>query len=266
MLTHGNGPQVGNLQTKSEIARSVVPPVPLDWCVAQTQATIGVMVANCLEYALGILGLTRTVATVVTRVRVNFDPALTRPTKPIGRYVAEDEARKLSSLGQSFRDFGPRGWRRVVPSPEPLEIVDSEAIITLVSVGAIVVASGGGGVPVADRDGVLEGVEAVIDKDLSGALLARTVGADGFIIATDVACAVTGYGPDTERAIRRTSPAELRLLQAEGHFGEGNMQPKVEASARFVEAGGRRAVITSLDRISEAPDGGVGTVVEADPP
>lgn len=222
------------------------------------------MVANALEHELHAYGLARRVTTVVTRVRVDLQPADSRPTKPIGRYVAEDEARKLSSLGQSFREYGARGWRRVVASPEPLEIVDSEAILSLVSVGAIVVASRGGGVPVMDRGGMLEGVEAVMDKDLSGALLARAVGADVFIIATDVEHAVTGFGTDSERPIHRTSPEELRRLQTEGHFGQGSMQPKVEASARFVEAGGRRAVITSLDRIAEAPDGGMGTVVEAD--
>lgn len=263
-LTHGNGPQVGNLLITNELARPVVPPVPLEWCVAQTQATIGLIVANTLKHALRELGVARHVATVVTRVRVDFEPTLMRPTKPIGHYVPAEEARKLSSLGQVWRDYGARGWRRVVPSPEPLEIIDAHAIATLVSGRAIVVASGGGGITVADGGGLMEGVEAVIDKDLSGALLARSVGADVFIIAAGVEGAVVGVGTRAERPIRRTTPAELRRLQGEGQFGEGIMHPKIEASAPFVEAGGRRAVITSLEHISEAPDGHVGTVVEAD--
>ncbi|WP_240506534.1 carbamate kinase [Thermoactinospora rubra] len=254
VLTHGNGPQVGNLLLKNQIAADVVPPVPLDWCGAQTQATIGTLVLN----ALG--GRT---ATVVTRTLVDAaDPAFADPVKPIGRYFTEQEARRFEKLGQSWRRF-ERGWRRVVASPEPLEILDADAVRALMAAGFTVVAAGGGGVPVVRRaDGSLTGVEAVIDKDLAAALLARAVGATTLIIATDVPNAVVGYGGPDPRPIGRISAGELRVLHAAGHFAGGSMGPKVEAALRFVSGGGSLAVITALRDLAEALTGNVGTRVE----
>ncbi|GAA5079691.1 carbamate kinase [Thermocatellispora tengchongensis] len=253
MLTHGNGPQVGNLLLKNQIAADVVPPVPLDWCGAQTQGTIGTLILNAL---------THPAAVVVTRTLVDAaDPAFEDPVKPIGRYFTEQEARRLERLGQTWRRF-ERGWRRVVASPEPREILDAPAAAALLDRGYVVVAAGGGGVPVVrGTDGRLRGVEAVVDKDLAAALLARSIGASALVIATDVPCAVAGYGTPAARPIRETTAAELRLLHAAGHFARGSMGPKVEAALRFVEHGGARAVICSLDDLGAAITGTAGTVV-----
>jgi carbamate kinase len=259
VLTHGNGPQVGNILIKQQLSAHVVPPVPLDWCVAQTQATIGVLIANALERALAARGMERPVSTVVTRTLVDpADRGFTDPAKPIGRYFPAAEARRFAALGQSWRDFGERGWRRVVASPEPLEILDAKAVDALMAAGHIVVAAGGGGVPMIRVDGVLRGVEAVIDKDLAGQLLARHIGATILAIATDIDHVMIGYGTASQRPLGRTTPGELRAYAAAGHFAGGSMGPKVEAAVRFVEAGGRRALITSLEHIAD----GAGTIVE----
>lgn len=252
-LTHGNGPQVGNLILKNQLAAHVVPPVPLDWCGAQTQATIGTLVLNALDGRAAV---------VVTRTLVDpADPAFQDPVKPIGRYFSEAEARRFEELGQTWRRFD-RGWRRVVASPEPLEILDAPAIAALVAAGFTVVAAGGGGVPVArDAGGRLGGVEAVIDKDLAAAVLARDVRATVLVIATDVPAAVVGFGTAQARPLGAVTAAELRVLHAAGHFAGGSMGPKVEAALRFVEQGGDRSVITSLENIGAALTGENGTVV-----
>ena len=264
LITHGNGPQVGNLLVKNELAAHVVPPVPLDWCGAQTQGTIGFLVIDALETALAARGLPAKVATVVTRTLVDgHDPGFGRPTKPIGRYLSEPEARALMDHGQVWEDRGSRGWRRVVASPEPLEIVDAPAIATLAAAGFVVVGAGGGGIPVVrGPDGVVRGVEAVIDKDLSAALLARSADVDVLVIATDVEHVVLGWGTDDEQPIGRVTPEEMRRIQGEHDFASGSMGPKVEAALRFVEGGGARSVITSLESIEQAVHGRAGTVIE----
>jgi carbamate kinase len=265
VLTHGNGPQVGNLLVKNELAASVVPPVPLDWCGAQTQATLGFVLMDALEAALGERRIDRRTAALVTRTRVAADdPGFARPSKPIGRFLSPDEARVLVDHGETWQDRGEKGWRRVVASPEPLEIVDAPAILALVDAGFVVIAAGGGGIPVVLEDDRLRGVEAVIDKDLSAALLARSVAADVLLIATDVPSVVLGFDTPDAEPLGRVSVSRLRAHAAEGHFASGSMGPKVEAACRFVEQGGSRAVITSLDKISEAVDGGTGTVVVPD--
>ena len=176
VITHGNGPQVGNLLLKNDLARHVVPPVGLDWCVAQTQATLGFLIVTALEAALRRRGLERLVSTVITRVLVDADdPGFLTPTKPIGRYVTEAEAEERIAAGEAWEARGERGWRRVVASPDPLEILDRGTIDALIGDDAIVVAAGGGGIPMVREEGRLRGVEAVLDKDLTGALLARTV-------------------------------------------------------------------------------------------
>jgi len=263
VLTHGNGPQVGNLLVKNELAASVVPPVPLDWCGAQTQGTIGAMLLNAVPRALAARGLAKPMAALVTRTRVDpDDPHFREPSKPIGRYLPEAEARVMIDHGQVWQDRGERGWRRVVASPEPVEILDAAPVAVLLGEGFVVVAAGGGGIPVVrDDDGTVRGVEAVIDKDLSAALLGRAVGADVLVIATDVPAVAVGFGTADERRVGSVTVAELRGLQAEGQFASGSMGPKVEAACRFVEAGGNRAVITSLDSIAEAAAGRAGTVV-----
>jgi len=263
VITHGNGPQVGNLLVKNELAAAVVPPVPLDWCGAQTQGTLGFVLMNALDAALGKRDIDRPTATIVTRALVASDDAgFTRPTKPIGRFLPREDAEVLISHGEIWEDRGEKGWRRVVASPEPLEVVDAPAVRALVEAGFVVVANGGGGIPVVqDPDGTLRGVEAVIDKDLGAALMARTVAADVLVIATDVPQAVLRYGTPEAEPIGQVTVAEMRALAAEGHFASGSMGPKVDAACRFVEDGGSRAVITRLDHIVDAITGDGGTVV-----
>ena len=264
VITHGNGPQVGNLLVKNEIAASVVPPVPLDWCGAQTQGTVGFVLLNALERSLAEIRAPRPVGAIITRTLVDADdPAFTQPTKPIGRYLPRAEAMVMMQHGQSWQDRGERGWRRVVASPEPRAILDAPAIAALLSAGFVVVGAGGGGVPIVRADdGTLRGVEAVVDKDLAAAVLGRTLAADVLVIATDVDHVALGFGTPTERSLHRVAVEELRKYAQDGHFGSGSMAPKVEAACRFVETGGARTVITSLRRISDAVAGAAGTVVE----
>jgi carbamate kinase len=261
VLTHGNGPQVGNVLIKNELARDVVPPVPLDWCVAQTQATIGFTIADTLGFELDCRGSGRPVVPVVSRVLVSLDdPAWQQPSKPIGPYLTDEaDVRRREADGQHFAR-GSRGWRRVVPSPQPLESVDRPAVELLLEDGAIVVANGGGGIPVVDDGrGPLRGVEAVIDKDLAGALLAEELGATTFAILTDVQAVAVGFDTPEQRWLAATSVSELRALQDAGEFGAGSMGPKVEAACRYVERTGGRAVIAGLDAAVEAVNGRAGT-------
>jgi carbamate kinase len=263
VITHGNGPQVGNLLVKNELAAAVVPPVPLDWCGAQTQATLGFVLLDALEPALAARGVSRPTAAIVTRTRVDpDDPGFREPSKPIGRYLSEADAKVLVDHGETWQDRGDRGWRRVVASPEPLEILEAAAVTTLVDAGYVVVANGGGGIPVVrEADGRLRGVEAVIDKDLGAALLAQTVAADVLVIATDVDHAMLGYATSAARPIEQTSVSELRGLLARGEFSSGSMGPKVEAVCRFVESSGRAGVIAGLHDIVGAAARRTGTVV-----
>ena len=253
VLTHGNGPQVGNLLVKNEIAAAVVPPVPLDWCGAQTQGTIALLIMNALDGALAARQINVRPVGLVSRTLINAnDPGFANPSKPIGRYLAKAEAEKLAAHGQIWQDRGEKGWRRVVASPEPQEILEVEAIRALVTSGFLVIAAGGGGIPVVrDAKGTLKGVEAVLDKDLTAALLARQVDADLLIIATNVPNAVVGWGTPEARSIGRITAADLRALAAKGYFASGSMGPKVEAACRFAEGGGV-SVVTSLDQIRNA--------------
>jgi carbamate kinase len=264
VLTHGNGPQVGNLLVKNELAAATVPPVPLDWCGAQTQGTIGFTIMNELEPALARRGVDRPVATLVSRTRVDADdPAFQDPAKPVGRFLTREEAEPLIALGQNWQDLGPKGWRRVVPSPEPREILETRALRALLDRGFVVVAAGGGGIPVVrEPDGSLRGVEAVIDKDLTAALLARSVEADVLVIATDVEHAMINYGTPEQEPVRDVDVDRARELVAEGHFARGSMGPKMEAAIRFASSGDGFAVITSLEAIRPALRREVGTIVQ----
>jgi carbamate kinase len=265
VITHGNGPQVGNILVKNELAAAVVPPVPLDWCGAQTQATLGFVLMDALDAALAERGIRKPSAALVTRALVDRrDPGFVKPTKPIGRFLPREEAELLVEHGETWEDRGDKGWRRVVASPEPLDILDAPAVLELVGAGFVVIANGGGGIPVSRReDGSLEGVEAVIDKDLGAALLAGLVEADVLVIATDVPHAVINFGKPEAEAIGEVSLSQMREYAAQGHFASGSMGPKVDAVCRFVESSGRRGVITSLDQIVDAvtSPSGAGTVV-----
>jgi carbamate kinase len=267
VLTHGNGPQVGNLLVKNEMAAHVVPPVPLDWNVAQTQATIAFTLADELDAALAARGLPQRTAGLVTRTLVDpDDPHFADPSKPVGRFVPREEAERFAALGQRWEDRGERGWRRVVASPEPLSVIDWPAINALAVAGFVVVCAGGGGIPVVDDgDGqALRGIEAVIDKDLTAAILARDLDADTLVIATDVPNVMVGFGTPDQRPLGRVGPAELHKHAADGEFARGSMGPKVEAALRFADRAGRRAVITSLEHIADAVNGDdVGTVITA---
>lgn len=266
VITHGNGPQVGNILVKNELAAEVVPPVPLDWCGAQTQGTLGFTILNALDTALADAGTSRPVAALVTRTLVDRDDqGFTHPSKPIGRYLPREKAQTLVDHGQVWEDRGEKGWRRVVASPEPLEVIDVEPVSALLATGHVVVAAGGGGIPVVrDPDGRLRGVEAVIDKDLTAALLARTLGADVLVIATDVEHAAVDWGTPRQRDLGRVTLSQMRRHAADGQFASGSMGPKVDAATRFVAGGGPRSVITSLARITDAVEGSFGTVIEPD--
>jgi carbamate kinase len=267
VLTHGNGPQVGTLQLMNELAAADVAPMPLDWCDAQTQATIGFLLANALEHSLAARSLPLHVCAVVSRTLVDADdPGFSRPSKPIGRYLPEADAALLVEHGEIWQDRGARGWRRVVASPEPRRMIDFHAVKTLVDNDFVVVAAGGGGIPVVRQaDGSVAGVPAVIDKDLTAAQFGTQIEADVLVIATDVDAAVLHFGTPQAVPLGEVTVSRLRQYAAEGHFGGGSMGPKVEAACRFVEGGGRRAVIGRLDLIPEAARGEAGTVVVPDP-
>lgn len=264
VLTHGNGPQVGNLLVKNELAAHVVPPVTLDWNGAQTQATIGFTIINELEASLRRRGDERRVAAVITRTLVDAaDPGFARPTKPVGRYLPREQAQVMIGHGQTWEDRGEKGWRRVVASPEPVEVLDAPTMLALIEAGFVVVAAGGGGIPVVRTDSAtVHGVEAVIDKDLTAAILARAIDADALVIATDVPNAMVGYGTPEARPLEKVTLAQVAEWAASGEFASGSMGPKVEAAMRFVRSGGRRSIITSLDNITQAIDNGAGTVIE----
>ncbi len=264
VITHGNGPQVGNILVKNELAAHVVPPVPLDWCGAQTQGTLGFTILDALDDALADAGVLRPVAALVTRTLVDRDdPGFTTPTKPIGRYLPREQTQTLIEHGQFWQDRGEKGWRRVVASPEPLEVLDVGPVRVLLEAGHVVVAAGGGGIPVVrEPDGHLRGVEAVIDKDLTAALLAATLAADVLVIATDVDHAAVGWGTPQQRELGRVTLSEMQAYASDGQFASGSMGPKVDAATRFVAGGGPRSVITSLTHITEAVEGAFGTVIE----
>lgn len=264
VLTHGNGPQVGNVLIKNELARDVVPPVPLDWCVAQTQATLGFTIANTLAYELGLRGIEQPVVPVVSRVLVaHDDPAWDAPSKPIGPYLDDDaEVARRQAEGLAFVRAGDRGWRRVVPSPQPRLSLDRPAVELLLDAGAIVVANGGGGIPVVDdHDRPMYGVEAVIDKDRAGGLLAAEIGAAVFVILTDVPGVALGFGTAQQQWLQDIMVSELRQHEAAGGFTAGSMGPKVDSACCYVERTGGVAVIASLEAAVAAVHGTAGTRV-----
>ena len=267
VITHGNGPQVGNLLLKNELAKDVVPAMPLDWCVAQTQATIGYQMITALEHALEAHGDLSTVVPVISRVEVSADdPAWSDPSKPIGPYITDlAEVERRIDGGQHFADMGDRGWRRVVPSPQPRRLLESMTINLLLDAGAVVVANGGGGIPmVRTDDNLLVGVEAVIDKDLAGALLARELGATGFVILTDVAGVAVDFGTARQRWLTKVTATELRSLAADGQFGRGSMGPKVAAALSFVGHAHMPAAIGALDDVLAVVRGEAGTLILPD--
>ena len=264
IITHGNGPQVGNILLQNETAKDVAAPMPLYVCGAESQGLIGYMMQQTLHNLLVDKGKgSIPIATVVTQVVVDKDDqAFQNPTKPVGPFYSEEEAKKLQQeKGYHIKEDAGRGWRRVVPSPDPIQIFEKEAVRQLVEARSIVIASGGGGIPVVKEGEKLVGVDAVIDKDLAGERLAVDVEAKIFLILTDVDQVKLNYKTPQEKGLSQITVEEAKKYHAEGHFAKGSMEPKVRAAIRFIEAGGERAIITSLDKAVDALDGKAGTTI-----
>ena len=263
-IVHGNGPQVGRILLASETAKDVVPVMPFDVCGAMSQGYIGYHIQQALKYALNARNRNYPVVSLTTQVVVDrSDPAFKTPTKPIGAFCTEEEARRLElEKGYTMREDAGRGWRRAVASPLPRRIVEIGAVRLLWD-HAIVITCGGGGVPVVENaDGTLEGVAAVIDKDYAAELLAEEVGADVLLILTEVEKVAIRFGQPDQENLGHLSLAEAARYAREGQFGVGSMLPKVEAAMKFVRANpGKKAIITSLDKAIDALDGKTGTVI-----
>ena len=264
VVTHGNGPQVGRILLQQESARRSVHPMPLDVCGAESQGQIGYLLQVTIGDVFYERGMERPVAAVLTLTRVRADdPAFENPTKPIGPFYEEDEAKQLEAeRGYVMRPDPHGGMRRVVPSPAPYSIVEAPVIRTLVAEGVIVIASGGGGVPVIEKGPRLVGMEGVVDKDLAAAILARDVEASVLLILTDVKNVVKGFGSDLAEPIERLTVAQAGQLLAAGEFAAGSMGPKVQAAIEFVDADeGRRAFIGDLEDAPEVLAGRAGTII-----
>jgi carbamate kinase len=264
VVTHGNGPQVGYLLRRSELARNELHEVPLDICGADTQGAIGYMFQQALQNEFLARGMKKQAVAVVTQTVVDRnDPAFQNPTKPIGSFMTEEMARQRKEKeGWAVVEDAGRGWRRVVPSPIPMRIVEADCIRDLIQADKIVIGVGGGGIPVIeDPSGRLIGVEAVIDKDFGSALLANMLDADLFVISTAVEKVALNYNKPNQVWLDRMTLAEAKAYQAEGHFAKGSMGPKISAIVRFMEHGGKQAIITNPENISRALKGETGTQI-----
>jgi len=264
VLTHGNGPQVGNVLLRVEYSKEHVYPIFLDTCVSDTQGGMGYMLQQILGNVLREKGVKKTVATVVTQVLVDKnDPSFKNPTKPIGSFYSKEEAEKnQKEKGWSIVEDAGRGYRRVVPSPIPVDILEKEAIENLVKNGFIVIAVGGGGIPVIrDEKGGISGVEAVIDKDRASSLLANQIKADVLIISTGVEKVAVNYKKPDEKWLDKMTVAEAKKYLEEGQFPKGSMGPKIQASIQFLENGGKEVIITDPEHLTEALQGKTGTKI-----
>lgn len=265
VVTHGNGPQVGAILIQNELGNSSVPAMPMDVCGAESQGMIGYMFCQSFQNVFEREGMKgHEAACLVTRVEVDADdPAFANPAKPVGPFYSEEAAAlRMDKTGETWAEDAGRGWRRVVPSPEPKAIVDEKAVNTLLERGFTIIASGGGGIPVIRTpDGRWQGVEAVIDKDLAAERLAAAVGAEVLMILTDVRGAAINYGGPDMKWLDRVTADELGAYEREGHFRAGSMGPKIRAAIRFIKNGGKRAVIAGLEEALEALEGRAGTQV-----
>jgi carbamate kinase len=267
VFTHGNGPQVGNLLIQNEAAARLVPTLPLDVCGAETQGQIGYMIQQALRNALSAAGISRPVASVITQVLVDADdPAFAMPTKPIGPFLPREIGeQRTRDKGETWAMIDSRGWRKLVPSPQPVRIIEVDTIGTLLDAGAVVIARGGGGAPVLRRpDGQLHGVEAVVDKDLAAARLALELRAAALLILTDVPGVAIDYGKPTQRFVRRMALTDFEDLLVREPFAAGSMGPKVRAAYRFVHDGGGTATICALEDALAGARGETGTIVVPD--
>jgi len=261
VITHGNGPQVGEEFFRNVFTSGSVFTMTLDFLNAETQGWIGYLLEKNLRNVFSEKGINKSVATLITLVKVDpSDPAFQNPTKYVGRFFSREEAEELSrKYGWTFKEDKGRGYRVVVPSPYPIEVLNADAVQTLLDSSFVVIAAGGGGVPVVEENGSIRGVEAVIDKDLASSRLALQIGADMLIILTEVDRVYLNFGTPDETPLERVSVEELKKYMEEGHFPPGSMGPKVQAVIEFLENGGKEAIITSLDRFEEALEGKTGT-------
>ena len=260
VVTHGNGPQVGAILLQNDLARDVTPAMPLGICVAESEGLIGYMVQQCLSNALKKAGVKRSVVTLITQVLVDEDdPSFKNPTKPIGPYYSDEELDELKEEGYRVKKLRD-GWRIVVPSPDPKSVVESEIIKKMLDDNILVIASGGGGMPVIEKEGWgLTGLEAVIDKDLASERLAEQIDAELLMVLTNVEKVYLNYGKSDEKALDNVSLKDLKKYYKQGHFLEGSMGPKVLAAIRFLESGGKKVIISHVDKGYEAFKGGTGT-------
>ncbi|WP_047863872.1 carbamate kinase [Rubrobacter aplysinae] len=268
VVTHGNGPQVGFILRRSDLAADTLPRLPLDLCGADSQGGLGYIIGNALQRALSAEGLDSSVVSMLTRVVVDGDdPAFEAPSKPIGPFYSKEEAeRHRAEEGWTVVEDSNRGYRRTVPSPRPRKIVELGAMRELVKAGYVLVALGGGGIPVTEESpGDYSGVEAVIDKDYASSLLAAEIGADLLLVSTGVPRVSINYNRPDQREIELMSAEEARAYLEEGQFPPGSMGPKIEAALSFLEAGGPEVIVTSPDSIPEAMDGEAGTRITAEP-
>lgn len=264
VITHGNGPQVGNALLRAELARGVAPDLPLGILDADTEGGMGYMIEQSLQNGLHLNGIDRKVATIVTQILVDRDdPSVDDPTKFVGRFYTKEEANNLArENGWAVKEDPGRGWRRVVPSPMPLEIINHEVIKILVEKGVIVIAAGGGGIPVfLEDDGRLEGMDAVIDKDRASAILGLEIGADTLQIMTEIDGVYLNYGSRDQKKLGKLSLSEARAYLEQGQFPAGSMGPKIESAIKFIEGGGERVVISSVHEGYLALKGKAGTMI-----
>jgi carbamate kinase len=260
VVTHGNGPQVGAILLQNEISHDLTPPMPLGICVAESEGLIGYMIQQCLSNALKKEGLNRSVATLITQVLVDEDdPSFKKPTKPIGPFYDDKDLEELENEGYKVKKF-KEGWRIVVPSPDPKSVVEGDIIKKLLDDDIIVIASGGGGMPVIEKEGWgLDGLEAVIDKDLSSERLAEQICAEMLVILTNVEKVFLNYTKPDQKALDTVKLVDIKRYYDEGHFPEGSMGPKILAAIRFLESGGKRVIISHVDKGYQAFKGETGT-------
>ena len=263
VMTHGNGPQVGIEVLRNLCLQEKFPPFPLDALNANTEGWIGYIMARSLRNSFRKHNIKREVVAIVTQVVVDEnDPGFQNPSKPVGDFMSEEEARELAKkYGWEVREDAGRGWRRVVPSPIPRKTIEAPIIKKLYEEGTVVIASGGGGVPVVEKNGMLEGVQAVIDKDRASALLALEIGASMLVILTQVPYAYINFGKPDQKELKEVSLSEIKKYYKEGHFAAGSMGPKIEAAITFLENGGEVVIITSIERAREALERKAGTII-----
>ncbi len=260
VITHGNGPQVGAILLQNDLARDITPPMPLGICVAESEGLIGYMIQQCLSNELKTEKINKPVVTLITQVLVDItDQSFKNPTKPIGPFYNEEEVEEIKEEGYQVKKYS-EGWRIVVPSPDPKSIVEGDIINKMLDDDIIVIASGGGGMPVIEKEGWgLDGLEAVIDKDLASERLAEAINAELLLILTDVEKVYINYGASNQKALNKVSLIELKKYYQEGHFPPGEMGPKILAAIRFLEAGGKKAIISDVEKGWDAFNGKTGT-------